>query len=85
MLMKLVTILSVRISISWKFIAVSTGKKVKCEYSGSFSNSSTVIISVDMATAEKQYLMKAKNITSGQINDLGIIFLDEGKFEDAQE
>ena len=61
------------------------GKKVKCEYSGSFSNSSTVIISVDMATAEKQYLMKAKNITSGQINDLGIIFLDEGKFEDAQE
>lgn len=25
----------------------------------------TVIISVDMATAEKQYLMKAKNITSG--------------------
>ena len=61
------------------------GKKVKFEYSGSFSNSSTVIISVDMATAEKQYLMKAKNITSGQINDLGIIFLDEGKFEDAQE
>ena len=33
---------------------------MKCEYSGSFSNSSTVIISVDMATAEKQYLMKAK-------------------------
>lgn len=65
--------------------SVEYGKKVKCEYRGNFANSSTAIISADIAQAEKKYLMESKNITAAQINDLGIIFLDEGKYEDAQD
>lgn len=60
------------------------GKKVKCRYEGNF-NGSSVYLNIDMATKEKEYLLNSKNPDTSDINDLGIIFLDENRFDDAKD